>query len=85
MAGCRKSKQSGRGPAFAPTESGRASEEGERADDRQELARNTTRRRREGEIAVYTLPGQQLGHTPFVVATVGFDIDLSARTADGLV
>ena len=34
----------------------------------------------------YTITGlgHGLGHTPFVVATVG-DIDLSARTADELV
>jgi hypothetical protein len=32
-----------------------------------------------------TGPERGLGHTPFVVATVGADIDLSARTADGLV
>jgi len=35
----------------------------------------------------YTITGlgHGLGHTPFVVATVGADIDLSARTADELV
>lgn len=35
----------------------------------------------------YTITGlgHGLGHKPFVVATVGADIDLSARTADELV
>jgi hypothetical protein len=79
MAGCRKSKQSGRGPAFEPGEwqSRRGRPKSGRRAETKNNKRSDTRetmygRGEDADTGLGLWAGRWL-HTPFVIATVGAD------------